>query len=166
MTFRLPFRRRPEVIEAKPVLRWACLLGAALLTGCWLVWPSNEVYLLTLLDGRPLPGNMETPVDGGHRFGLQVTSSVMTVRPSAGASAGRMSVESRGWLVYDSVRTAPYADTLSGPFERVDSTIVFRYDNPWGFVVHFTIREGGCVIFIRDDFAPGASATKVYERKE
>ena len=147
-------------------LRWACLLCVALLGGCWLVWPSNQVYLLTSLDGKPLPGNLETPADGGHLAGVQLSTSILTVRPSAGAQTGRMSIEHKGWLVYDSVRTAPYENTISGPFERVDSTIVFRYENTAGFVLYYTIREGGRVIFTRENFAPGASATYVYERKE
>ncbi len=132
---------------------------------CSIVSPSKgEIYLLSSLDGAPLPGNLETPIVGGHLFGLQLVRSVLTVHPSVAGSSGRMSIESEGWVVQDSVPIAPYEHTISGPFERNDSTIVFRYDNPWGFVLHYGIREQGRVIWTREEFAPGYFATYVYER--
>jgi hypothetical protein len=134
------------------------LLVSAGLSACSLVQPATtEVFVLTLLNEQPLPGILaETPVQGGHLFAIQLTRSTIRLQPSLGNSSGWFTVESEGWRVWDRIVTdTAYVDKISGRYQRIDSTLVVNYNNPYGFELKYVVRNDGRTLFSRQHVAPG-----------
>jgi hypothetical protein len=53
------------------------------------------------------------------------------------------------------VTDTAYSDKISGRSERRDSTLVVRYNNPYGFEFTYTVRDGERILFSRQHVAPG-----------
>ena len=124
-----------------------------LVQGCGLSEASGtEIFTLELLNGQPLPGNIETVTQGGHLEGVQVTRQTLRFRPPIGQAFGQVTFSHEGWFVRDSVRVQPVSALQFGSYHRTDSLLVISLEGATNATL--LVRANGRILY-HSFFPPG-----------
>ena len=148
--------RRPKR-PARGVLMVGCrlLVSAGLLGGCSSPSspPQTAVYSAVSVNGHPLPAIYFAAgdSDGVLRTTLEAVAARLELRPDGTFKSNREVNRKLDGVVVESLRPS-----ITGTFERTDTTIVLRYRNPGGGydeTVIYHLFEDGRVLRGIEDFA-------------
>lgn len=137
---------------------------SVLVGGCGLFEASGtEIFSLKLLNGQPLPGNIETLTQSGHLEGVQLTRETLRFRPPIDQAIGEVTYSREGWIVRDSVRVQPLFELQSGSYHRTDSMLVVSLQGATDFTL--LIRANGRILYyVLFPPGPGGPFVHTYEK--